>query len=491
MNSNQILSSTVLGLFLALGLTAQERSKTYEETFNVSDGAVLEINTSHADIEFDTWDKNQVAITAVVTLEGATDEESKDFLEDIPIEIKGNSQNIEINTYEGSAWRSNFLINGRNNFDFRFESAELPEVELLFDDLAFPELPELMVIPKMPEMPPMPPIPFVNFDYKKYKKDGDKYLKKWKKEFDEDFDENYRESLEAWSEEMKHRSEEMKARIEERKQIHKEALRERERVREERHAILKERQEARQEQREAFREMKRASRKNQSYIFSQTKEEDGPTIFYFSSDGEEKRYKVKKSIKIKMPKSVKLKMNVKHGAVKLAALSKDVEASLRYASLRASTIEGNGTQIRASYSPIYIDQWNRGRLNTDYSDVVELYEVGQLDLDAVSSNVTIHKLNDNARVRSNLGALKINHISDSFTDMTIDVKNGELQCRMPSSAYVVEVEGIASEVHYPKNLVLEKNSDMGTIFHSGYYLNKTGEKFIVIDSKYSEVVLKD
>ena len=48
MNSKQILFSAAVGLF-GFSLLAQEKSKTYKETFNVSDDAVLEINTSHAD----------------------------------------------------------------------------------------------------------------------------------------------------------------------------------------------------------------------------------------------------------------------------------------------------------------------------------------------------------------------------------------------------------------------------------------------------------
>ena len=34
---------------------------------------------------------------------------------------------------------------------------------------------------------------------------------------------------------------------------------------------------------------------------------DEPNIFYYSTDGENKNYKVKKTIKIKMPKGMKIK----------------------------------------------------------------------------------------------------------------------------------------------------------------------------------------
>ena len=59
----QTLYSLALALMVSIGLGAQTKSKTYKETFNVGDDAVLEINTSHADVEFETWDKNQVEIS--------------------------------------------------------------------------------------------------------------------------------------------------------------------------------------------------------------------------------------------------------------------------------------------------------------------------------------------------------------------------------------------------------------------------------------------
>ena len=55
----------------------QEKSKTYKETFNVDSDAELNLNTSHTDIEFETWNKNQVEITAVEEIEDATEEEAK------------------------------------------------------------------------------------------------------------------------------------------------------------------------------------------------------------------------------------------------------------------------------------------------------------------------------------------------------------------------------------------------------------------------------
>ena len=148
------------------------------------------------------------------------------------------------------------------------------------------------------------------------------------------------------------------------------------------------------EQREELRAQREELRSEQAELRKQLREEartihGSPNVFYFSSDGKHKEYKVKKRIIIKMPKYIKLNMNVRHGEVKLAENTKNINASLSYASLLASTIEGVNTDIRVSYSPVVVQNWNYGRLRADYSDKVNLKEVKELRLNSVSSNVVI------------------------------------------------------------------------------------------------------
>ena len=204
----------------------------------------------------------------------------------------------------------------------------------------------------------------------------------------------------------------------------------RQQLMEEREEMMEEQQELRKEAREEMRKQREEVRKQQAevkrHVISINSGE--PNVFYFSSDdGERKKYKVKKRIKIKMPKSVKLKMDVRHGEVKLAANTKNINASLSYASLHASTIDGDKTNIRASYSPVVVQQWNYGQLKTDYSDRVSLKEVKELKLNSVSSNVIIGRLVNNALVTSSLGALSIGSVSDGFSNIDITVHKSRSQ----------------------------------------------------------------
>ena len=148
-------------MFLVQGLQLygqDTQSKTYKETFTVNSDAVLDINTSHADIEFETWNKNQVEITAVVELEEATKEEAERYFEKDVIQIVGNSKEIEVTT-KGRNW-SVYSGDGDWDFDYNFNVEVLPDVsfvEPLIESLQIPDLPEVFGNPRITPYATNPP----------------------------------------------------------------------------------------------------------------------------------------------------------------------------------------------------------------------------------------------------------------------------------------------------------------------------------------------
>ncbi|GLU44172.1 hypothetical protein Musp01_17960 [Muricauda sp. NBRC 101325] len=456
---------------------AQEKSKTFKETYNVNNETELSINTSYADIEFETWTKDQVEITAVIELEGVDDAEAKSYFEKDLVKIMGNSKEIEVST-EGSAPFSY----GYRTVDI---ASEIPSVAEIIANVDIPEIviPEIAVIPSMPNMPPMPPMPPIDFDYDAYKKDGDKYMKKWKEEFDKSFDKEYKKRFEEWGKEMEERAAEREEQREELRAQREKIREEQEKVREEMHERLREQREEVRAQQAEIRQMQReAARTIQG----------SSNVYYFSSEGEHKEYKVKKRIIIKMPKYIKVNMNVRHGEVKLAENAKNIKASLSYASLLASTIDGKNTDIRASYSPVIVQQWNYGNLSTDYSDDVNLKAVKELKLNSVSSNVVIGEVASKALVKSSFGSVNINSVATGFTNLDISMENGELDCKLPATPFVISVDesSAGSVLNYPKSLKLVSTKSNTSKTHKGYNISKNDGKAITIKSKYSEVVLK-
>ena len=475
---------TMIVALMVVGVYGQKQSKTFNEVFNVNAQTVLDINTSNTDIEFETWDKNQIAVEATIEVDGATPEEAEDYFSDGGIEIVGNSKKVEINTGPENKWSFAYSMDGLHNLNidipnFHFEMPEIPEIPEI-------HLEELHI--DLSDMP-MPPVPAVEFDYEAYKKDGDKYLKKWQKKFDKGFDKEYEQKMEAWSAKMEAKQEEMAKRHEAVAERHEAMMQKRLEVQEKR---MEERAEAMERRAESMARRAEEMEERREHIFElREKNENEPNIFYYSSDGENKKFKIKKTIKIKMPKGTKIKMNVRHGEVKLAGNTKNINARLTYSTLLAATIDGDETSITTSYSPISVQKWNYGLLQADYSEHVDLKEVLNLRLSTTSSDVTIHKLLEQAVIHNRMGPLKINWVSNDFKEIDISLQNAELTCNLPETAFNIAIDGSMSKLTSPPNLKLVKTTHNNRTVHTGYNVNKNSDKSIEVNSKYSEVVLKN
>jgi len=472
---------------LSMGMLAysQKQTKTYNENFKVGADAVLDISTSYADIQFETWDKNEVYVEALIELDGASEEEAAAYFKNSGIKILGNSKTIEIRTYGNNNWSIRTGLRPQNPLDGVSPIAPLTDMEPLFLALEIPEL------PPMPEMPPMPPIPNINFDYEAYQKDGEKYLKKWKKEFNKNFDKEYQEEMEAWGREFAARAEAKRDLMQEqrdamesqRDELRKQSEELRQRALEERDRVREQAMEARERAREIAREAREKG------LF-EVRTNEGPNIFYRSEDGTSRNFKVKKTIKIKMPKSATLKMNVRHGEVKLAANTKNMNATLTYASLQATTIEGDRTQLTASYSPVRVAQWKYGNLNTSFSEAIELDAVTELKLTSTSSEVVINKLLKNLWCTNDLGRLQIKAVSPDFSKLDIRVRNGELNCALPSAPFTVYARNTRSDFTYPTSWSLERENNGQQRIYTGYSQKGNTPKTLTLTGSYSTIILK-
>jgi len=192
-----------------------------------------------------------------------------------------------------------------------------------------------------------------------------------------------------------------------------------------------------------------------------------------------------------MPKGTKINMNVRHGEVKLAESTKNINARLAYSTLVAYTIDGNQTTIKTSYSPVSVEKWNYGLLQADYAENVDLREVLNLRLSTTSSDVTIDKLMKSAIINNKMGPLTINAVSKNFQGIDVSLQNAEFTCNLPETAFLIEVNGTLSKITTPESLTLDKAKNYNRTECKGFNKSKDSDKSILINSKYSEVVLKE
>lgn len=477
-------------------LNAQKQTKTIKENFNVADNAILNINTSNTDIEFETWNKYQVEIEVFIEIEGAEQKDMQAYFDQNQITIKGNSKQIDITTGVEKTWF--FQHATGNNLSAEFaEEFYMPEIT------AIPDLDFLGFVIDSLQMPPVPPVPVPDFDYKAFEKDGDAYMKKWQKEFDKGFGKEYEKKMEAWQAKAEISQRAIEKQVEARMKVYEKRNEKQREAYEERREALEERNE---KQREAYEDRREALMERKEELANRlheradiihlrtggTAHEKKPNVYYYSSNKNRKgeKVKIKKYIRIKMPKSATLKMNVRHGEVKLAENTRNINATLSYSDLLASVIEGDKTEIDASYSPVRVQKWNYGKLKVNYSDNVSLEEVKNITLSCNSSEVTIDRVLESIFLENDFGAVTINTIDADFSNVDISMKNAELKCKLPKTPFTILVNGEFSKFCSPEVLKLNKTKNNNLVMYKGFNANKNSNKSIHITSKYSTVVLE-
>lgn len=310
----------------------------------------------------------------------------------------------------------------------------------------------------------------------KFGKSFGKDMEKWGEEFGERFGKEWEEKMEAWGERFEkqmekqsklkenqsallERSEELKNRLEER----------RAKLNERRTELKKRREELKKRQSKRRAELEERRAKILSQRFSNPK-----SAKWISDFDNAYNNKIKRVIKIKMPKKAKLKLNVRHGELKLASVINNITGDLSHANLLAQNIDGRDTSINVSYSKVLVNDWKNGTLSLKYVDEALLENVQNLTLNSNSSNINIDNLSGNNIIDGSFGELAIHNIMDAFSNLNIVLENSDAWIKLPNTDYTLMFRGERSRLN---NEVTKTKTRNGT---SG--------KSIVINAKYSNVI---
>ncbi|MCF7560212.1 hypothetical protein L3X39_06135 [Sabulilitoribacter multivorans] len=531
MNTTIIKSKLLALCFLVTGsLIAQQKLTKVSQSINVNKDVTIDLNTSHTNIIIDTWNKGTVEIEAFIEGEELSKEELQDILKSWDVDIDGSSDLVSIKTKgaHSKVWAYRTHSQSDNDAlqamlkELKFEIADLPEMNFDFN-FEMSEIPEMNF--EMPELPELPEgVNSIRFDYNAYEKDREKYLKEYSKQFESLYGKDYAKKMEAWGEkfgkewgekygkqmeawakqfEGKMNSEEYAKKMEawgekfgkewgedyakkmevwgERYAQQMENQAERIQAQVERAQEQKERMQELKEKRTEAHEKMAEDRKK--YAEERAKLAEKRRVLVEKLVSPEANSKVKKTIKIKMPKGAKLKVNVKYGEIEFATNIDNLKADLSYSKFTAYSINGSRTSINASYSPVYITNWNLGELNLNYVDKAELKNVKHLVLNAISSNINIGNLSGSALVDGNIGDMKILNIDDTFSNLNVILQNIKAIINLPKTDYNLQYKGTRSRFAHPKKSSKENVSNFSTgSLASG--------KSIVVNAKYSNVVMQ-
>ena len=315
----------------------------------------------------------------------------------------------------------------------------------------------------------------LKFDHEAYKKDGEKYLKKWEKEMEQKFGKDMEVVMKKWSENFEKDAEKWASKVEAEMEVHGEE------IEKEMQIWAKQFEGSMEKWGEQF-------GKEMEVWAKQFEEGEGKRIQVrtINSIGHANN-KIKKTMIIRLPKDAKLKLNARFGEVELADKTSNLQAQISHSRLTANSIDGSKTKLEVSYSPVKIKSWDYGVLTTNYVQNATIENVKSLKLTSVSSNVKIGEINQTAVISGTFGNLDILKLSPAFKTLDISLENSDLNLNIPESAFNFSYAGSQSEIQYPNSIKAKPVKSYDSELINGYQKSANGEGIVTIKAKFSDV----
>ena len=424
--------SLIVLLLLTPFLIFSQQKRVSTESFDVEKSPIIILDLSHSTVIIETWNKNRVEVKTTLTY----DEEDKQALNEAfdasEIIVLGNSKRVEITSRKNR--------NAKPNGVGFFQTPVPPKP---------PKSPN-------PPLPPKPPKPLleIDFDYEAFKEQGRDYLEKFKEQLDST---NFRETMVVWRDELKNFRDDLK----DIRNDQKDNRSFQDSLRQYAHVIRKNIKPWVEEFREGYQEAKNGWMMKQS---------------------------VKRVIEIKVPKSAKFEMNLKHSKMEVSSLH-NVDANLSYSGLQLDTATGQNSKIVMSYSTLSIHSAESLNLDINYSKEVDLKKVDQLNVTSKMSELKIGSIQNQAIIKGTYGNLHIDRIDDDFSLIDIHLEKSSADLKLPSDK---NFRFYAKSSYSKIQLKSEFDFKMTKSFEDVIYTNTTPKKtsqIFNITANYSNLKL--
>ncbi|MEJ6791905.1 MAG: hypothetical protein QNK89_03990 [Lacinutrix sp.] len=198
-------------LFLTLfSIQAQQKLNKAVQTVKVNNDVTVELNTSHTNIEVDTWNKDYLEVEAYIESKKLTKEELKTFLRKWKIEVNGSGNYVSIDSKGSSGlWDSdmnlelfeNESLEALSNMDFDLDLNLKSLLESLKGLESLKDLPEALKVLRIPESPDGNYN--LDFDFDRYQEEGEKYLDIWSKKYRKKYGAEYEQEMREWAKSIK------------------------------------------------------------------------------------------------------------------------------------------------------------------------------------------------------------------------------------------------------------------------------------------------
>lgn len=467
--------------FFISSLHAQKFDRKFTENFKVNKNVLVAITANNADINVTTWNKNEVGVEAVITVEGLSKKEAQKYLNSWDFEALGNKKKVSINTNG-----DRFVYFGDSSFNFDFDMPEIiiPDMKFDFDFSDF-EMPAIVI----PDLSFGLESFWEDFDYQnndgrrtlrftnskgekkkiviKSEKDWEKFKKsKDYKDFKSSIKKTIQEAKEKYAKiDKKKIKEEIKKAQVAVKKINEEQLKK---------SLAK--------ARVAIEKMK---------IKMANKHKNGDNVIIIENGDSKKKVKITKKITVKVPKGAKFDLNTRHSKVKLP--KGKTSGKVSYGTFNSEGL--NGGDLKIDYAPVDINTLNACTLFLNNVTDAKLASVTNTVLNSNSSGLKINNVNNNVDLTSKFGELNVLKITPDFKTfkLLLNYSTAKLPLLKVNSNYKVNTK--ETTFNFPKKrdndfftkmlfvMLDKKESSINGEFSS----NKKTSNLVNLKAKYSTV----
>jgi hypothetical protein len=494
---------------------AQTFDKKIKENFKVNPDVEIIINATNMDVAIETWNRNEVSVEVVMEVEGVAEKEAEKILKNWKFEALGNKSKVKITSLSNNTfYEFNHDFDFDHDFDFKFDFFE---IDVDIPHFEMPEMPEMPEIPELPEMPEMPEMQEFEFDYQAYKNDST-YLKNykmrvaegvekfknsnWKKNLDSirnssGYKKKMKEFKEAtkkmakdlkeskWFKEIQElqNSEEFKQQMEQARIATEKATKE---IFVNKDKILEQVKLVKEANKAALEEIKRMKEEGKLDSLHNYSE----NVYFFNSTNKNSKVKIKKYLKIKVPKKATFNLNVRHGKVTIPESNKKISANMSYGDFVGGTITGDKNELIFTNSPVIINSLISSNITLKNVPSAKFGTFENVNLFSNSSNVVIDEIGSDVALSQKFGTIKVKKIIPNFNKLNLILDYAKANLDFSNASYVFQINGKKSTVNLNKELtkISNKNVD-GVQIIEGYYKNNSSINKLFLTGVFSTINL--
>lgn len=193
--------TVIVALCIIPHVIAQTTTTKLEERFATSANAAIIADTQYADVIFEDWNKNEVAIEAVIESEELSKGEIDQLLKGWQINVQGNSSGVRIISRGAPAAVTVALGNTQVRGVNDLISSSMQMMQPVMQNMISPMLEQFSAM----QLPAAyyKGMDAISFDYQAYKRDGTKYLEQYKRKVEQTFGEDFDVVMKKWEQSNK------------------------------------------------------------------------------------------------------------------------------------------------------------------------------------------------------------------------------------------------------------------------------------------------